>query len=182
MLAAQQKAAANRSSAPHQAASAGVSAAGPAYKPAHQQVTQMPGHASSMMYRPVASAAPVHQAASMPQANGSAKPAGQNPYVYYQQLLAFADQRWKETNQLKRRQEARKLVTESKQACQCIRDTFFPCIHQLQPVASNSCYVRSQLFPIKQPGSSLYTINVSLECLSFHLQHLLRLYLPVNAT
>lgn len=115
VLAAQQKAAANRSSAPHQAASAGVSAAGPAYKPAHQQVTQMPGHASSMMYRPVASAAPVHQAASMPQANGNAKPAGQNPYVYYQQLLAFADQRWKETNQLKRRQEARKLVTESKQ-------------------------------------------------------------------
>lgn len=116
MLAQQQKAAANRSPAGNQAASASVSGAMP-FKAAPQHVTQVPGHAGGMMYRPVASAAPTQPAASMPQVNGTAKAGSHTPFSYYQQLLAFADQRWKETNQTAKRHEARKLVGGFKHAC-----------------------------------------------------------------
>lgn len=109
VLAQQQKAAANRSPAGSQAVSAGVSSATASYKPPQQHMAQMAGHASGMMYRPVASAAPVQQPA---QVNGMAKP---GHFSYYQQLLAFADQRWKETNQTQKRHEARNLVGKAKQ-------------------------------------------------------------------
>lgn len=115
MLAQQQKAAANRSPAGSQAVSAGVSGAAASFKPPQQHMAQMAGHASGMMYRPVASAAPVQQPA---QVNGTAKPGHAVSFSYYQQLLAFADQRWKETNQTQKRHEARNLVGKVKQACQ----------------------------------------------------------------
>lgn len=117
VLAQQQKAAANRSPAGNQPVPAGVSTAVP-FKAPQQHMTHMAGHASGMMYRPVASAAPTQPAASMPQVNGTAKPGSVTSFSYYQQLLAFADQRWKETNQTQKRHEARKLVGEVKQACQ----------------------------------------------------------------
>lgn len=114
MLAQQQKAAANRSPAGSQAVSAGVSNATASYKLPQQHMAQMAGHASGMMYRPVASAAPQQPA----QVNGTAKPGHAGSFSYYQQLLAFADQRWKETNQTQKRHEARNLVGKAKQACQ----------------------------------------------------------------
>ncbi|DBA96240.1 TPA: hypothetical protein ACH3X3_002432 [Trebouxia sp. C0006] len=91
--------------------SAGVSSATASYKPPQQHMAQMAGHASGMMYRPVASAAPVQQPA---QVNGTAKPGHAVSFSYYQQLLAFADQRWKETNQTQKRHEARNLVGKAK--------------------------------------------------------------------
>lgn len=115
VLAQQQRAAANRIPPMSQAASAGANGAAAASKPQPQQVTQMPGHAGGMMYRPVASAAPTQPAASMPQVNGTGKVVGAGPFAYFQQLLAFADQRWKDTNQLQKRHAARALVAQSKQ-------------------------------------------------------------------
>ncbi|DBA69595.1 TPA: hypothetical protein ACH3X2_012666 [Trebouxia sp. C0005] len=111
VLAQQQKAAANRSPAGSQAVSAGVSNATASYKLPQQHMAQMAGHASGMMYRPVASAAPQQPA----QVNGTAKPGHAGSFSYYQQLLAFADQRWKETNQTQKRHEARNLVGKAKQ-------------------------------------------------------------------
>lgn len=119
VLAQQQKAAANRSPAAANQAISTAQNAAVANKGAPQLVSQMPGHATNMMYRPVASAAPMQPAMSAAPAPG--KPSLlQNRAQFMshiQQLLAFADIRWKETNQIDKRKAARKLVQDVKQAC-----------------------------------------------------------------
>lgn len=119
VLAQQQKAAANRSPAAANQATSTAQNAAVVSKGAPQLVAQMPGHATNMMYRPVASAAPMQPATSAAPAPG--KPSLlQNRAQFMshiQQLLAFADIRWKETNQIDKRKAARKLVQDVKQAC-----------------------------------------------------------------
>ena len=118
VLAQQQKAAANRS--PPVANQATVTAQNAALvnKGAPQHVTHVPGPGNNMMYRPVASAAPMQPAITGQP--GPARPSLLNNRAQFmhhiQQLLAFADIRWKETNQTPKRQAARKLVQEVKQA------------------------------------------------------------------
>ena len=124
VLAQQQKAAANRSpAAANQAASAGLNAALHT-KAAPQHVPQMPGHASNMMYRPVASAAPMQPGSNAIGVPGKQAVPNNRAQAMHsiQQLLAFADVRWKETNQTPKRQAARHLVQEVKQACESIDD------------------------------------------------------------
>lgn len=119
VLAQQQKAAANRS--PPVANQATVTAQNAAIvsNGAPQHVAQVPGPGNNMMYRPVASAA-LMQPASSGQP-GPGKPSLLNNRAQFmqhiQRLLAFADIRWKETNQTPKRQAARKLVQDVKQAC-----------------------------------------------------------------
>lgn len=118
VLAQQQKAAANRSPAvASQTASTAMNAA-LVSKAAPQHVTQAPGHASNMMYRPVASAASMQPAINAAPGPGKTAPHNRAQIMAnIQHLLAFADTRWKETNQTPKRQAARRLVAEIKQAC-----------------------------------------------------------------
>ena len=119
VLAQQQKAAANRSPAVANQATSAAQNAAHVGKGAPQHVAHMSGPATNMMYRPVASAAPMQPAMSVAPAPG--KPSLLNNRAQFmshiQQLLAFADIRWKETNQIDKRKAARKLVQDVKQAC-----------------------------------------------------------------
>ena len=119
VLAQQQKAAANRSPAAANQAPSTAQNAAVVSKGAPQHVAQMPGHATNMMYRPVANAAATQPAMSA--AQGPGKPSLLNNRAQFmhniQHLLAFADIRWKETNQTEKRKAARKLVADVKQAC-----------------------------------------------------------------
>ena len=129
VLAQQQKAAANRSPAAASQATSTAQNAAVVSQGAPQLVAQMPGHATNMMYRPVASVAPTQPAMS-------AAPAPNKPSLlqnraqfmsHIQQLLAFADIRWKETNQIDKRKAARKLVQDVKQACGIAAACTIPC-------------------------------------------------------
>lgn len=129
VLAQQQKAAANRSPAAANQATSTAQNAAVVSQGAPQLVAQMPGHATNMMYRPVASVAPTQPAMS-------AAPAPNKPSLlqnraqfmsHIQQLLAFADIRWKETNQIDKRKAARKLVQDVKQACGIAAACTIPC-------------------------------------------------------
>lgn len=82
-----------------------------AFPVAHAQATS----ATSTMYRPVASADPMQPATS-----ASANPCELIRHQFrchIQQLLMFADIRWKETNQIDKRRAARKFVQDVQQAC-----------------------------------------------------------------
>ena len=116
VLAQQQKAAANRSPAAANQATSAAQNAAHVSKSAPQHVAQMPGHATNMMYRPVASAAPMQPAMSAAPVPSLLNNRAQF-MSHIQQLLAFADIRWKETNQIEKRKAARKLVQDVKQAC-----------------------------------------------------------------
>lgn len=113
VLAQQQKAAANRSPPIVNHATATAQNAAIVSQGAPQHLAQVPGPGNNMMYRPVASAAPI---SGQP---GPSKPSLLNNRAQFmhhiQQLLAFADIRWKETNQTPKRQAARKLVQDVKQ-------------------------------------------------------------------
>ena len=119
VLAQQQKAAANRSPAAANQATSSAQNAALVSKGASQHVTQMSGHGSNMMYKPVANLASMQPAHMAPP--GPGKPSLLNNRAQFmtniQQMLAFADIRWKETNQIEKRKTARKLVQDVKQAC-----------------------------------------------------------------
>ena len=135
VLAQQQKAAANRSPAAANLAPSVAQNAAVVSKGAPQHIAQMPGHATNMMYRPVASAAPIQPA--MTAAQGPGKPSLLNNRAHFmsniQLLLAFADIRWKETNQTEKRKAARKLVQDVKQACgtAAVYKIYMPCCYLL---------------------------------------------------
>lgn len=143
VLAQQQKAAANRSPAAANQATSAAQNAAVVSKGAPQHIAQMPGHATNMMYRPVASAAPIQPAMSA--AQGPGKPSLLNNRAQFmnniQHLLAFADIRWKETNQTEKRKAARKLVHDVKQACGVCC-----CIHQYT-CPTVSCFAPANLAP-----------------------------------
>lgn len=109
----QQKAAASRPASADQNAFAGT-ATSSAPRAMPQQNSVMPAHSGGMMYRPVASSAPGQPSAQPSQVNRPAAPVSN--FTYIQELLAFADKRWQQTNQVHKCKQARNLVQQYKTA------------------------------------------------------------------
>lgn len=80
----------------------------------------MPAQSGSMLYRAAAGAAPVQLPTQPSQMNRPAAPASN--FTYIQELLAFADKRWQQTNQVFKCKQARTLVQQYKAARQAAVD------------------------------------------------------------